>query len=285
MTRAAANSSASGRSSRRRQIPWTASSASKSGLSARALARKKPTASSRLEGRHGVFLLAPDVERFPARDEDGQPRTGGEQTGDVGGRFDHLLEVVEEEEQPPGGDVVRQAVLGAERLGGSLEHDRWVAQRRQRDPPDPVGEGVGRETGSLQGEPGLARPAGPGHCQQAAVRTAQQCADLGELGRSAEERRGRHRQVRPVERRERRELAVAKLVDPLGCREVLEPVLAEVVQPGTAEEGGRGGRHEDLPAVACRGDPRALVHVVSDIALRAEQRGAGVDADPHPDRT
>ena len=52
-----------------------------------------------------------------------------------------------------------------------------------------------------------------------------------ELTLPAEERCCRNRQIRPVEALQRREVLVAELVDPLRCRQILQPVLAQVAQP------------------------------------------------------
>ena len=53
-------------------------------------------------------------------------------------RLDHLLEVVEQEEQLALGDVLGEAVLGAERLGDRLDDERRVAERGEPDPEDAV---------------------------------------------------------------------------------------------------------------------------------------------------
>ena len=66
--------------------------------------------------------------------------------------------------------------------------------------------------------------------------------------------------------------------------DVLEPVLAEVGEGGSIDEGGGRLREDDLAAVARGGDPRCEVDVVSDVALVGQKRGPGVQADPHLDR-
>ena len=74
-------------------------------------------------------------------------------------RLDHLLEVVEQEQQLALADVLGEAVLGAERLRDRLGHERRVAQRREADPEDAGLEG-GHELGRrLEREPRLARAA------------------------------------------------------------------------------------------------------------------------------
>ncbi len=91
---------------------------------------------------------------------------------------------------------------------------------------------------------------------------------------------------------QRRKVALAnpvdlELVDPLGAREVLEVVLAEVAERDSFElvvvEHGRCRlRGEDLPAVTGRHDPRGAVHAHPVVAaLLGEVRLAGVQAHAH----
>ena len=49
-------------------------------------------------------------------------------------------------------------------------------------------------------------------------------------------------------------------------------------------KGSRRGRDEHLAAVTCGRDSRCPVHVDADVALLAQERGAGVDAHPHSNR-
>jgi hypothetical protein len=102
---------------------------------------------------------------------------------------------------------------------------------------------------------------------------------------ATQERRCRNGQIRLMERRERREVVVAELVDALGGGQVLEPVLAEVAEAVRAvkERGGRG-RDEHLTAVAAGGDAGRAVNVSADVALLSEMRRTGVEAHAHPDR-
>ncbi len=51
------------------------------------------------------------------------------------------------------------------------------------------------------------------------------------------------------------------------------------------EERRRGVREDDLAAVRSRGDPRSEVDVVSDVALRGDQRCPRVQPDPNLDRS
>jgi hypothetical protein len=56
---------------------------------------------------HRVFLLSGEVQRFPARHQHLDLRAGGEQPGDVWRGLDHLLEVVEQQQQP----LVQQVIV------------------------------------------------------------------------------------------------------------------------------------------------------------------------------
>ena len=72
------------------------------------------------ERRHRVLDLALDAQELAAGDEQRQVGAGAEQRRELGRRLDHLLEVVEQEEQLALADVLGEAVLGAERLGDRL---------------------------------------------------------------------------------------------------------------------------------------------------------------------
>ena len=128
--------------------------------------------------------------------------------------------------------------------------------------------------------PGAARP---GERQQPRA-VLQQRRDLGQLLLAAEERRRRYRQIRPVQRLEGWERAVAELVHALGSRQVLEAVLAEIGQL-ELEQAGRGRRDEHLSTVAGSGDAGGTMDVVADVALFCQQRGARVQPRANPDRT
>src|SRR5439155_6669124 len=71
--------------------------------------------STGLEGmrqrRNGDLSLAADVQRFAARGEDLQVRTGREQLGDVGASLEDLLEIVEDEEAVSGPQEPEQQLL------------------------------------------------------------------------------------------------------------------------------------------------------------------------------
>ena len=149
-----------------------------------------------------------------------------------------MLGIVEEEKHPLAGQHLGQDVLEwavglldhVERPRGLPEHERRVAKRRKRDPPDAIGIGVSGEGGGLQCEPGLPCPTGPGEGEQTSSCRRKQLGDLGELALPAEEGRRGDGQIRPVQGFERRKAAVSELVNALRRREVFQPVLTEILQ-------------------------------------------------------
>jgi hypothetical protein len=72
-----------------------------------------------------------------------------------------------------------------------------------------------------------------------------------------------------------------QLVDRFGIGQPLQAVRAEIGHPQVREERSRLPGHQHLPAVAGRRDPRSTVHVDAGVALVAEHRAAGVNADAH----
>ena len=141
-----------------------------------------------------------------------------------------------------------------------------------------------RELGcELQGEPGLAGAAGAGDRDEPLA--AQQVCDVALLGRAPDEGMCGFGQRRPVEAAQRRERAVAELIDPLRPRQVLEPMLAEVDDIVVSrEQVARRLGEQHLAAVARGRDPRRAMHVHADVARLRQQRLAGMDADPSAER-
>ena len=126
-------------------------------------------------------------------------------------------------------------------------------------------------------------PPGPGQRHEPDVGPPQQRRDLVDLPLATEERRRRNRQVRLVQRLQRREVVRPELEETLRRAQVLQPVQAEVAHLGTGEIRGRL-RQEHLPAVPGGGDPRRPVHVEPDVALVGPERLARVQAHPHAHR-
>ena len=76
--------------------------------------------------------------------------------------LDHLLQVVEEEEHLPIGDVLGETVLRAERLRDLLRDERCLTERGEPDPEDPCLVGGDERRCGLNRETGLAGSAWSG---------------------------------------------------------------------------------------------------------------------------
>ena len=173
------------------------------GFTARARAENSATASSEPSDGTTISCSPRRCSDRAAGDEDRQPRRGGEELGDESGGGRHLLEVVEHQQhvaipnrlaQPL--DVVSRAhVDDADRTGDGGRDEIRIVHRRQVDEPHAIGEtrSVVQLPGDLDGESGLADPAGTEQRHQPHVGVPQQIGDLGELDVSAEERRRRSR--------------------------------------------------------------------------------------------
>ena len=162
------------------------------------------------ERGHRVLLLAREVERLAARDDQAEVGAGRKWAGESCGRVEEVLEVVEEQEEVLVGDVLGEAVVGSDGPSCFLEHEGGVAQRCERHPEDAVGVVVAGCGRGLQGEPGLAGAAGAGEGEQANVVAGEEREHLGELVLAAEERGCGDRQVGAVEALQRRELVARR---------------------------------------------------------------------------
>jgi len=204
----------------------------------------------------------------------------GEQRRDVRRRLDDLFEVVQQHQQPLVPHVLDQAVIRTDRRSDRPLDEGRVAERLQRDPEDAVGEllhGLGRE---LKRQAGLTAAPRPREGQQAM--RADERAGLRELALAADEWRWLDRQIRLVERPQRREVAVAELVQALRPAQVLEAVLAKVakLRAGVEQTRRRLGQ-EYLAAVPGAHDPRRPMHVGAYIPLLGHDRLACVETHPH----
>jgi hypothetical protein len=127
-----------------------------------------------VEHRHRHLVLGPQAERGTARDESGEPGGPVEQVCHERSGIDHLLEVVEGEEELLVGQVLAHgvgdrlatAVEEPERLGDGPADRIGLGHRGERHPSGAVGEPVGHPLDHRQGDPGLADPAGPGQGHQ-----------------------------------------------------------------------------------------------------------------------
>ena len=194
-----------------------------------------------------------------------------------------MLEVVEQEQHLPVRDRRGQVACGAEGLGGRVDDEPRVPQRREVDEEDTVRVCLDRLGGGLEREPALAAPADARQGHEPDPGPCHQPDHLGQLPLPAQERRRLDREIRPVEARERREVAVAELEESLGRPEILEPVLAQVAQALVEELRGRL-RHEHLASVARRGDACGAMDVDADVPLVRRQRLARVQPGPNANR-
>ncbi len=242
------------------------------------------------ERRQRVLSLDPQVQGFPARDEHPQMRGSDKWLAQLGCRVEHLLEVVDDEQQrlvlertsERAIQRLSPVLLHPERLRNRRNHERRIGDRGEGDVEDAVAELVDELRAHRQGEPGLSRPAGAGHGHEPDVRPAQQCSQFLELLAAPDQRRGCERQVRVVQALERREVVATKLEELLGLRQILETVLPQVAQHRRlVQERPRRSGDQHLASMAGRSDARRPVKVHADIPLGRQRRLAGVDAHAH----
>ena len=213
-----------------------------------------------VERRHAPGVLALQLQPLPARHEQLRPARLPEPR-DVGRNLrQQVLGVVEQQQRALRGERVGERLLErdsrtfahVERLRDRVERERRIAKRRERDPPDAVGQVLGQLGRGLERQTRLPGAAGPGERQQPDALVAQQADDLLQLARAAEERRRRHGQVRLPQALQRREALLAELEHALRRRQVLQPVLAEVADVLVPDEVTRRLRQQHLAAVSGR---------------------------------
>ena len=150
-------------------------------------------------------MLARELEALTARDDELRPVEVAERGDRAGGGREQVLGVVEQDQHPLAAEHLREHVLErpvglldhVERLRRLPEHERRVAERGERHPPDALGEVVRGLGGGLEREPGLAGAAGAREREQADA-VPELLDDLAELARAAEELGRRHGEVRPA---------------------------------------------------------------------------------------
>ena len=177
-TRAAASSMASGSPSRRRQISATASwlpfVEREVGPHLAGSAHEQGLGVGRGKGRDGQLLLVAQPQRRARGGDHGQVGRGREQPRDERSGLQHVLEVVDAEQQLAARHERLQGVLDlrarrlaqAERLRHRRGHERRLAQRRQLDEGRAVAVAIPQLLDQLQREPRLARPARAGQRHQ-----------------------------------------------------------------------------------------------------------------------
>ena len=84
-----------------------------------------------------------------------------EQLGQVRGGVEHLLEIVEQQQQPSFADVLASPPCGSDRLAISGRTESRIFDGRERNPVDAVPELLDELSGRLEREAGLPRAARP----------------------------------------------------------------------------------------------------------------------------
>ena len=184
------------------------------------------------------------MERLAARDDGGDSRALAEEVGHDPGRRGHLLEVVEDEEDLPLVEAIDElledrpidGLAEATHAGEGDEDGLRVARFRQVDEPHAIAETRSGDGRGVDRQRGLARPAGSRERQDAERRVGETLLDRSELGLAADERRSFFRQIarsasgRDDRRKHRRQIRVDQLEDALRSPQVLEPMLAQVLE-------------------------------------------------------
>ena len=202
-----------------------------------------PAAGNSSDGtRQAISPGTPSGSRLVARTARSRHR---DNTADTSGddRVEEVLAVVDQEQELPPGELVdecgrRRPALGkrqTQRRRHRRSHEVGLVDPRQLDEPDAVGIPVGVESArcELQGEPGLARAAGPDQGQQPGavehgVQLPQLAASPDESGRECREIVG-NRSVRRRAAREQSQVQLAGLAGRSDTVLFLQPVPQTLV--------------------------------------------------------
>ena len=185
-----------------------------------------------------------------------------------------MLEVVAHDVRPAladaGGDRRRIRRGGAEPVGDRRQDELRIPERRERNEDGASLCVVAEQARQLDREPRLAGASRADDREDPRISLVDQRDRVEQLLLAAEERRCRSRKLDASRRPERRELALAELVEANRAIEVLEPVLPEIAERLRVEQRRRRRRDEDLVAVRERRDARAAVDVQPDVALAVD---------------
>ena len=150
------------------------------------------TAASRVSGSSGSSCSPRTRNRVRLVTATFRPGHAATIAASEGRGVDDLLEVVEDEQQPPALEVCDEALLELalaveepERARDRADHVAGIPDRLQRHEDDAVRELVRRRRRDRLGEPRLADPAGAGDREQAHVVAAQERGRLGRRSRPA----------------------------------------------------------------------------------------------------
>ena len=159
------------------------------------------------QGRDREQSLAADAQRGPAGDQGGDPRSGREQAGHLGRGRDHLLEIVQDQQDAAGLPGIGQGALPGlprsdvhrGRLGDGGQDEIGMEDGLQWGEDDAVEPGGGGRA-QMEGEAGLAHPGGADQGDQALPGIGEQGGDLGDRVFAPDQGRQGDRQHRPRRR-------------------------------------------------------------------------------------
>src|SRR5262249_47337777 len=149
--------------------------------------------------------------------------------------------------------------------------------------------------GDLKPEPSLPHPARAGEDEEARLGLLEKTPDLEDLALAPDEGRGLHREVvgKTVQGAKRGELRDEtrghELEDTLRPLQILEPVLAEVLQvsgrrQALPRELGGARPEQDLSSVGGVGEPRAAVERGAEVVIALTLDLTRVQAHAHSER-
>ncbi len=247
---------------------------------------------------HRELLLSLDAERLPAGGDHGERRDRREQAADEGSGGDHLLDVVEDQQQLAFRQVRRErlehrrpGLLGhPEGLRDRLGHELRVDDRGEGSERSPVRVLGLEDVRRLQREPRLPRSPRTGERDDAA--RPRERHEVAKRPLPADEGREGFREagcgrVQGSRRGELvRKVRDEQLEQAFGTWEVLQVMLPEVAEPDVLAERAlrecaRRVRHEHLAAVGGAHDPRGPVHVDPHVVAARDRHLAGVHTHPH----
>ncbi len=134
-----------------------------------------------LERRNLELLLTPEAERLAAGRQETEPGSAGEQVGQGRGGCHHVLEVVEDEQELPRGQIVGHRLdqrpvpllFEVELLRDQCDHALGTVGRSERDKHDAIGQFVGHRTGDAKRQTSLPDAARTGEGEQSKLAPAQ----------------------------------------------------------------------------------------------------------------
>ena len=156
------------------------------------------------ERRDGELPFRGEVQPFPTRHQQPDPRAGLERLGEVEARREHLLAVVHDEQHllvgqrvdHPRADGPAGSLVQPQCARDLAEDQPGVLDRGQVDEDDAVGEARRRLAGHREGEPGLADARRAGEGEQPRVGLGERRQERGELGVAADQGERRTRKAR-----------------------------------------------------------------------------------------